>query len=621
MAVVTALPGCGSDSDRRQLSNSDAASTAAFGDQKRSVTQSRAAKSHRPINHAKRFVGSEACRTCHAEVSAEYDSHPMAHSMFRTSAGDGLEDIRTSQFSTTPHLSYYAEDKDGQVFHHERRIDEEGNEVYDQAVPVDLTVGSGSRGRSYLTNMDGRLYQSAVSWYADGPKWGLSPGYHPEFHERFERRVTHACLACHAGRSHPHETDTDLFAEPAFFEDAIGCERCHGAGGEHIDFHKALKPTATDATDPIINPDHLPFGQRDAVCTQCHLQGRRRVLQFGRSEFDFRPGMHLSDVWVTILKTQGVESGTADAVSQVEQMYASECYKQSDGQLACTSCHDPHKRPAVEEVASFYRQKCVQCHSSGQTECSVSLDARTQLPESDSCVACHMPTFAAADVHASQTDHRILKRPVRDQGEQEAFSTDLKIFAEPDAPALDQQHIDRAKGIYLAEIAYLNGLSAEAQQALQLLVPVVQANSSDVEAFLSLGKAMVQVGKPEMAVRAWMNVLQQNPRNEEALEAAASLGHQSGQLEQAEQFYKQLLGVNPTRSRYFGRLAHVLCQRGQLQNGIAAAEEALRINPSLAQTHGWLAEAYKAVGNTQKAEEHAQKYELFRSKGSQDANP
>ena len=142
MAVVTALPGCGSDSDRRQLSNSDAASTAAFGDQKRSVTQSRAAKSHRPINHAKRFVGSEACRTCHAEVSAEYDSHPMAHSMFRTSAGDGLEDIRTSQFSTTPHLSYYAEDKDGQVFHHERRIDEEGNEVYDQAVPVDLTVGS-----------------------------------------------------------------------------------------------------------------------------------------------------------------------------------------------------------------------------------------------------------------------------------------------------------------------------------------------------------------------------------------------------------------------------------------------------------------------------------------------
>ena len=317
MAVVTALPGCGSDSDRRQLSNSDAASTAAFGDQKRSVTQSRAAKSHRPINHAKRFVGSEACRTCHAEVSAEYDSHPMAHSMFRTSAGDGLEDIRTSQFSTTPHLSYYAEDKDGQVFHHERRIDEEGNEVYDQAVPVDLTVGSGSRGRSYLTNMDGRLYQSAVSWYADGPKWGLSPGYHPEFHERFERRVTHACLACHAGRSHPHETDTDRFAEPAFFEDAIGCERCHGAGGEHIDFHKALKPTATDATDPIINPDHLPFGQRDAVCTQCHLQGRRRVLQFGRSEFDFRPGMHLSDVWVTILKTQGVESVTADAVSQV----------------------------------------------------------------------------------------------------------------------------------------------------------------------------------------------------------------------------------------------------------------------------------------------------------------
>ena len=158
-----------------------------------------------------------------------------------------------------------------------------------------------------------------------------------------------------------------------------------------------------------------------------------------------------------------------------------------------------------------------------------------------------------------------------------------------------------------------------APQAIPMLIKVVESNRHDTEALLAMGKAMMQMGQPEMAMRAWTTILQDQPRHEEALEAIAALTHQSGQLEQAEQTYKELLNVNPTRSRYLGRMAHVLGQLGKFPEGIAAAEAALAIDPSLAQAHGWLAEAYRSIGDIKKADDHAQKFELFRSNESQDA--
>ncbi|MFY9255878.1 MAG: tetratricopeptide repeat protein [Fuerstiella sp.] len=560
-----------------------------------------------PTTFAKHFVGSQACNACHSGIADEYKTHPMSHSMFATSQGDGLEDLSTSEFTTLPEFSYQVESHDGKVFHHERRTSGDGELVYDQAIPIDLSVGSGERGRSYLTNVDGRLNQSMISWYADGPKWGLSPGYAPEFNERFERRVTHACLSCHSGRANPHPTDNDRFAEPAFHEHAIGCERCHGAGGEHIDFHQAKPDIAS--TDPIVNPIHLSSARRDAVCTQCHLQGRRRVLQVGQSEYGFRPGMNLSDIWVTLVKTEGVKSGTAAAVSQVEQMYSSVCYQQSSGELTCISCHDPHSRPPKTERAVFYRQRCLQCHETGKTECSEPLTERLKISSADSCVACHMPTFGAADVHASQTDHRILKQvPQQGRSENPDAAPEIIVFDEPGVNLSDDE-VNRALGVFQAELAYLNGDSKLAQQAVQVLIPLVEQNQQDVDCIFALGKAMVQAGQPQMAARAWSTVLQIQPRHEDALEAMASMMHQTGQLEEARKAYEQLHSVNPTRSRYLGRMAHVMGQLREFPKGIEAAEAALKIDPSLALAHGWLSEAYLETGDTEKAQQHAKMFE------------
>ena len=91
----------------------------------------------------------------------------------------------------------------------------------------------------------------------------------------------------------------------------------------------------------------------------------------------------------------------------------STCFEKSAGQLGCALCHDPHEKPSAAVRASFYRQRCQNCHT--EKSCSVSLDERRQKNQ-DACASCHMAKSSAVDVvHVSITDHRILRAPGRER--------------------------------------------------------------------------------------------------------------------------------------------------------------------------------------------------------------
>src|SRR5207245_2398850 len=120
------------------------------------------------------------------------------------------------------------------------------------------------------------------------------------------------------------------------------------------------------------------------------------------------------------------------AVGQVEQMYASKCFRMTKGKwveetdasgkktrrrqdLGCISCHDPHKLPDEKDRISFYRDRCLKCHDErpspgGRPACSFPFQQRQA--KQDSCMACHMPRLSSRDVvHTAITDHRLHKRP------------------------------------------------------------------------------------------------------------------------------------------------------------------------------------------------------------------
>jgi Flp pilus assembly protein TadD len=571
-----------------------------------------------PLPPASDFVGAAACTECHAEVARQYASHPMSRSLTHiTKSVQIKDDSQDSGFSTpvssqlAGSLRYYVEKRGDQILHHEVRYDENQQELYDQANEVHYELGSGQRGHSYLIDRGGLLFMSPVTWYSEKSRWDLSPGY-ARNNLRFERRVVDACVNCHSGRLSVDREVTNHFHSPPFLEEQIGCERCHGPGGKHIDYHRR-QPTSNES-DPIVNPERLVPHLRDAVCNQCHLQSEERILRYGRTEYDFRPGDSLNDIWTIFARdSEPGSSASNKAVSQTLQIMASRCYQKSSGRLGCIACHDPHASPAPEDRVEYYRSKCNSCHGQGAPHCVQPADERRQLSGEDSCIDCHMPRLAASDVpHTSQTDHRIPRKPsttpIIDTRESR-----LTVFAadEADVPEWERQ---RARGLVMAKFATDEKNGVLAKQASTILEAVRQSIPNDIPVLLEIGTCYSLQGRPDLAMAAWREVLELDPENETALERLAILLQERREYHASVPVFDRLLKINPWRHDLYGRYALTLGHASQLGLGIQIAERGLELNPSAWQLHDWLADAYDLNGDTERAASHRVRSEALRSR-------
>ena len=263
-------------------------------------------------------------------------------------------------------------------------------------------------GRSYLIDHDGYLFQAPISWYAQKNLWDLSPHLQNGPYE-FDRRVRSECLFCHCNSVKPVANTINRYQQPVFRGHAIGCERRHGPGELHVQRYQTREPPA-DPDDTIVNPGKLDPALREAVCQQCHLSALTRIPRRGKDLFDFRPGLPLQS-FLTVFVPPAENSENHKFVSQVEQMYVSRCFRASGGQPGCISCHDPHRLPAPEKKAAFYRRRCLNCHQ--ETRRSLDLEVRRRQDAEDR--ALYPLSHAAPDTsnvaHSAATDHRIPRQP------------------------------------------------------------------------------------------------------------------------------------------------------------------------------------------------------------------
>src|SRR5439155_16222865 len=222
-------------------------------------------------------------------------------------------------------LQYLVERRRERIVHRETLANSKRNVLAQIEQEVAYVLGSGTRGRAYLINRDGYLFQSPISWYTQKNAWDLSPNYANE-NQHFERPINSECLSCHSNYADAVENTINRFREPIFRGHAIGCERCHGPGELHVQFHQANPnwPGGDDYT--IVHPGKLDAPERESVCQQCHLQGWTRVLRAGRQSFDFRPGLPMHLFWSVFVRPPTTEE-EQKAVSQVEQMVASKCFR------------------------------------------------------------------------------------------------------------------------------------------------------------------------------------------------------------------------------------------------------------------------------------------------------
>lgn len=249
---------------------------------------------------------------------------------------------------------------------------------------VDYAFGSGDRGLTLVGHDEaGQARELRLSRYADGAIWDLTTGQdpHPRQSSDLLGRPLSAdevrlCLDCHTthvpppgGREGPEAEDR-----------GIGCERCHGPAGNH------LEAIAAGFPDPAIARPRLASSARVVgLCGGCH------------SPRD--PSTALSD--------------PAAVRFQATTLALSRCYTESGGNLRCTTCHDPHRNAGA--APSTYEAKCLACHEAS----GPSADGRRSLPSKigpwavcpvnprSDCLKCHMPRVEDAVPHSSFTNHQI----------------------------------------------------------------------------------------------------------------------------------------------------------------------------------------------------------------------
>jgi hypothetical protein len=495
----------------------------------------------------------------------------------------------------------------GVMRHHETMTDTAGHLIYDQAVPMEYVVGSGRRAEAFLHLRGNALFMSPLNWYSEPQKWDLAPGYVADDPRRFDRRVTDECLSCHAGRVASAGRSTNRYLEPAFHELSIGCERCHGPGAAHIAWHESGSTAGVD-DDPIINPARLDAERRESVCNQCHLQADVRLTRVGRSDFDFRPGMRLDDVW-TVLDAGAGESAAhrTTAVNHVQQMRGSLCYSGSAGRLGCISCHDPHSVPEPGERDAFYRTRCLNCHT---LESCTETESKRRI-QGDACIVCHMPSRPPSNIaHVVQTDHRIMRLP--DEPGDDGPDADGLSFV--DAAGTDLSAWERDRALALGAWIYLtNEQKQPLPELARHLDSILQFAPADGAVLTVLGSMALDRDLLRQAADYYERALSDPAGEEAALSGLLKICYLSQDFDRALGHADRLIALDPGNWRAHSLRADVLMALGRDAEGIASAEQALELNPSLTAVREWLVRAYRDSGQTER--QHQQEEVLSRMPG------
>jgi len=501
------------------------------------------------------YVGNQVCAACHSAIFNSYAKTPMAHA-----SGTAVENFIPADFvhkKSGVHYRIYADE--GKVWLSFERPNDPGVRGKRELL---YYIGSGRRGRSYLFAVDGFLFESPVNWYTDRQVWDMAPAYGNASEIPMNLPAFTSCLHCHvSGMQPPVQGTENRYPVPLFSYSGVTCERCHGPGAAHTKGGSIVNPAKLDAT------------RRDAVCMQCHLEGKAAIERPGRHIYDFQPGQQLSD-YIRYFVFADQQTHGLGAVSQFEELAQSVCKKKSGESMSCTSCHDPHSEPSAAERVSYYRQKCLACHG-GKL-------GTTHHADQPDCTSCHMPSSLSADVaHTEVTDHRILRQPpispqLLQNGNTQPTLPRLVRF--PDSQKTDEDVRDLA----LAWESLVNsGMTVAAPETERLLRSAIDKSPNDPAVLSALGYSAQKKGDLGHAHEFYEKALSIDPT---LIDAATNLGAieaNRGHLREALRLWQDAFQRAPGQSRIGMNIARLFCDTGQPSSARDYVLRVLEFNPDL----------------------------------------
>jgi predicted CXXCH cytochrome family protein len=499
------------------------------------------------------YVGNRACARCHAAIYESYRRTAMAHA-----SGLAMDALTPAEFTHKEsgiHYRIYGEN--GRAW---LRFDRPGDPEVQGKRDLLYYIGSGRRGRSYLFETDGFLFESPVNWYANKQVWDMAPAYQNAHEMPLNLPAYTSCLNCHVSEMQAPAKDTDnRYPTPPFLHDGVSCERCHGPGTAHANGGE------------IINPAKLSPARRDEVCMQCHLEGKVAIERSGRHVYEFRPGEELTD-YVRYFVLTDSQASNLGAVSQVEALAQSQCKKKSGDAMSCTSCHDPHQSPAPAESAAYYRSKCLSCHGASF--------AAKHHADQPNCLTCHMPASASSDVaHTEVTDHRILPRP---QIQAELLQDQAKVSFLPRLvpfPLTNKSESDPRDLALAWESLVESGMTAAEPQARSLLSTALKQSPDDPALLSALGYIEQKHGATEDARALYRKALAIDPELVDAATNLAVIEARGGNLGDAISLWQKAFEHAPARSSIGLNLARGYCDEGKVAEARKYTLQVLKFNP------------------------------------------
>jgi hypothetical protein len=342
---------------------------------------------HRGVNHdatvrdwnsviETAYVGDVECARCHVDQAELHAATGHSHTL---STGNLCERFASLIGKEIPDPErpggFRYECKDGEL------TVTFTNEDVRTSLPIQFAVGSGKNAVTFLTLLDQEsgdpaglehrlsLFQQQTHSALTPNHSGLPADQSREFlgRMRFGRDIT-TCIGCHSTSGQVHGSQVDDLRM------GVGCESCHGPGRAHV----AAREAGREEAD-------IKFGKgRATTQEEMHLCGR----------------CHRSTDHLQVLPDP---ENPKLARFQPVGLSQSACFKQSEGALKCSTCHDPHATVDHKHTNDFVA-KCQQCHNPANAE-----QTKCVIEPTGQCITCHMP---AVEVHPGIRfhDHWIRKR-------------------------------------------------------------------------------------------------------------------------------------------------------------------------------------------------------------------